>query len=376
MLTPRDYRILENEISRIYSEVETDVIRRVCRWLTRNNGEVTDMDDWRVRKLSQTALVEADVRQLLAGKSREIQQSLLEAVEIPVNVSSERDERLLNALVSHVRNRTGEVLTVTASRLTEQRLRAVMQNARMGINLTNTNAEQASVKAFTDAVNKAYLAVVNGSDTLDDAVWKASKKLNRRGLEVATYSSGSAQTISIDSAVRRNVVTSVAQATAEQSMNVAKENGLDLVKTTEHIGARPEHFAWQGKVFSLEGKTPGYPLLSAPQESGGTGYGTAGGLCGCNCRHHFFPWVQGFEPADYGIDLSAKENKEIYDASQRQRGYERGVRSWKRTAEEAHRQGQLEEERKAYGYVREYQSKLRSLCAQYDLPREYAREKV
>lgn len=376
MLTPRDYRILEHEISRIYAEVETDVIRRVCRWLTRNNGEITDIDDWRVRKLSQTALVEADVRSLLAGKSKQMQRSLLEAIETPINVSSERDERLLRALADHVKNGTGVEMTVSATKLTEQRLRAVLLNSRMGINLTNTNAEQASVQAFTDAVNKAYLSVVNGSDTLDDAVWKASKKLNRRGLEVATYSSGSAQTITIDAAVRRNVVTSVAQATAEQSIRVAKENGLDLVKTTEHIGARPEHFQWQGKVFSLEGKTPGYPLLSDSQETGGTGYGTAGGLCGCNCRHHFFPWVHGFEPADYGIDLTAQENKEIYDATQRQRQYERGVRSWKRTAEEAHRQGQPEEERKAYGFVKEYQAKLRALCEQYDLPREYAREKV
>lgn len=376
MLTPRDYRVLEREISRIYAEVETDVIKRVCRWLAKNNGEVVDMDDWRLRKLNQLGLVEADVRDLLAGKSKQMQKSLMSAIETPLNVSAERDEKLLEALQKHVKDKVPIDVSVVASALTEQRLRAVLQNARMGINLTNTHAQQASVQAFSDAVNKAYLAVVNGSDTLDNAVWKASKSLSRKGLTVATYESGTAYTISIDSAVRRNVVTSVAQATAEQSINVAKQTGLDLVKTTEHIGARPEHFQWQGKVFSLTGQTPGYPLLSDSQESGGTGYGTAGGLCGCNCRHHFFPWVEGFEPADYGIDLTAQENEEIYDATQRQRAYERGVRSWKRTAEVAMEQNQPEEARKANAYVKAYQAKLRDVCDKYDLPREYARERV
>lgn len=376
MLTPRDYRVLEHEISRIYAEVETDVIKLVCRWIARNDGAVVDMDDWRVRKLNQLGMMEADVQNLLSGKSKQIQKSLLSAIETPMAVSAERDEKLLEALKKHATTHAGIDVTIVATTLTEQRLRAVLNNARKGINLTNTNAQQASIQAFTDAVNKSYLAVVNGSDTLENAVWKASKNLSRKGLTVATYESGTQYTVSIDSAVRRNVVTSVAQATAEQSIAVAKQTGLDLVKTTAHVGARPEHFQWQGKVFSLQGLTKGYPLLSDPQEAGGTGYGTAGGLCGCNCRHHFFPWVEGFEPADYGIDLTAQENEEIYNATQRQRAYERGVRSWKRTAEIAREQGQSEEAVRATGWVKAYQAKLREVCKEYDLPREYARERV
>ena len=129
-------------------------------------------------------------------------------------------------------------------------------------------------------------------------------------------------------------------------------------------------------MFSLSGKSQKYPPLSAPQEQGGTGYGTAEGLCGCNCRHHFFPYAEGFSPTDYGIDVSPAENEEIYEASQRQRQLERSIRSWKRTAKVAEDAGRTIDADNALARVRVFQKSLRELCDRYDLPREYSRERV
>ena len=33
----------------------------------------------------------------------------------------------------------------------------------------------------------------------------------------------------------------------------------DLVETTAHMGARPEHMDWQGRIFSRSGKSRKYP---------------------------------------------------------------------------------------------------------------------
>ena len=38
MLKDKDYRELENAISRIYSDIETSLVRRICRWLGMNPG--------------------------------------------------------------------------------------------------------------------------------------------------------------------------------------------------------------------------------------------------------------------------------------------------------------------------------------------------
>lgn len=112
------------------------------------------------------------------------------------------------------------------------------------------------------------------------------------------------------------------------------ELDCDLVETTAHAGARPEHALWQGKVFSRFGRTPGYVTLEA-----GTGYGTGAGLGGWNCRHSYHPFFPGYESA-YSDDILKEYQRKTctyngkalteYEASQQQRYFERGIRRWKR----------------------------------------------
>ena len=376
MLKDKDYRELENAISRIYSDIETSLVRRICRWLRMNPRGTLDPEDWRLRKLSGLGVMQVDIRNLLVEESAQNEAKIIEAVSKAVETNSKSDLKLYQAILEYTKQDKGLVLKVAASEMQKNRIEGVIKNARKALNMTNTLALEASQQCFLDSVNSAYLRVMEGAYTLDDAVWYASKALARRGLTIATYNGPNAVNISMDAAVRRNVVTSVAQATAEMSKGMAQDLGLDLVQTSAHVGARPQHQVWQGKVFSLSGKSTKYPALSAPQEAGGTGYGTAEGLCGCNCRHHFFPYAEGFRPTDYGIDISPAENEEIYNASQKQRQYERQIRSWKRTEKVAEDNGKSHDIKTARERIRGYQKALRELCDEYNLPREYARERV
>lgn len=376
MLRDKDYRDLENAISRIYSDIETSLVRRICRWLRMNPDGTLDPEDWRLRKLSGLGVMQVDIRNLLVEESAQNEAKIIEAVSKAVETNSKSDLKLYQAILEYTKQDKGLVLKVAASEMQKNRIEGVIKNARKAMNMTNTLALEASQQCFLDSVNSAYLRVMEGAYTLDDAVWYASKALARKGLTIATYNGPTATNISMDAAVRRNVVTSVAQATAEMSKGMAQDLGLDLVQTSAHIGARPQHQVWQGKVFSLSGKSDKYPALSAPQEAGGTGYGTAEGLCGCNCRHHFFPYAEGFRPTDYGIDISPAENEEIYNATQKQRLYERNIRSWKRTEKVAEDNGKSHDIKTARERIRGYQKALRELCDEYNLPREYARERV
>ena len=376
MLKDKDYRELENAISRIYSDIETSLVRRICRWLRMNPEGTLDPEDWRLRKLSGLGVMQIDIRNLLIEESAQNEAKIIEAVSKAVEANGKSDIKLYQAILEYTKQDKSLVLKVAASEMQKNRIEGVIKNARKALNMTNTLALEASQQCFLDSVNSAYLRVMEGAYTLDDAVWYASKALARKGLTIATYNGPTATNISMDAAVRRNVVTSVAQATAEMSKGMAQDLGLDLVQTSAHIGARPQHQVWQGKVFSLSGKSDKYPALSAPQEAGGTGYGTAEGLCGCNCRHHFFPYAEGFRPTDYGIDISPAENEEIYNATQKQRLYERNIRSWKRTEKVAEDNGKSQDIKTARERIRGYQKALRELCDEYNLPREYARERV
>ena len=381
MLTPSDIREIENEISRIYSQVETDLVRRICQYLYRNDGEM-DPEHWLARKLNGWGTLQNDLNRIVVRDMKAVDKKLRSLITEVVEKNNTSDGKLLDAVKEYTDSLGTEatrnlVLELTPTQPQLDRMRAILKNARDSINLTNTRAIEASRKIMTDCCNKAFTAVFEGTDTLENAVYKASRKLARNGITVATYESGKEQTISIDAAVRRNVVTTVSQATSKMSIENAQRAGLDLVRTSAHMGARPSHYAWQGKVFSLSGTSDKYPALSAPQEMGGTGYGTAGGLCGCNCRHYFFPYVEGFELSSYGLDdVTKEENAEVYEATQQQRSFERQVRSWKRVKQNALDQGQTADAAKAGAKVQEYQAKLRDVCEEYDLPRQYAREKV
>lgn len=381
MLTPRDIREIENEISRIYAQVETDLVKHVCAYLSRNIDGNIDVEHWHLRKLKGWGVLQSDLERIVAHDSKRMNKELTECVTRAVEKNNSSDEALLKALQDYTSNGIDEAvdtsITLKPNDIQTRRLKAVLENARNSINLTNTSAIQACERIMTDACNKAYMAVMEGTETLSDAVYKASRNLAREGIKTVTYSSGKQYNMSIDAAVRRNVVTSVSQATAKMTIETAQNNGCDLVRTSEHMGARPSHFAWQGKVFSLSGTSNKYPALSAPMDMGGTGYGTAGGLCGCNCRHYFFPYVEGFDPASYGLDdVTAKENEEVYKAQQRQRSYEREVRSWKRVKEVAQGQGRGADAKVAQAHIRDYQKKLRDVCEEYNLSRQYDRERV
>lgn len=70
-----------------------------------------------------------------------------------------------------------------------------------------------------------------------------------------------------------------------------------------------------------------------------TGYGTATGLCGINCRHSFHPYYPGSARTYTQEQLSAWKNEKVeyngkkiskYEATQKQRVFERQIRQNKK----------------------------------------------
>lgn len=158
--------------------------------------------------------------------------------------------------------------------------------------------------------------------SLQEAIYNAVSELASQGIKAVTYPSG--HTDWADVAVRRAVMTGISQTAGQMQLDLAAEMDCDLVEVTAHMGARPSHALWQGKVYSISGKSKKYPKLSTA-----TGYGTGDGLKGWNCRHDFYPFFEGIsERANLPVDIS--ENNEQYALSQKQRAMERSIRASKR----------------------------------------------
>lgn len=199
-------------------------------------------------------------------------------------------------------------------------------------NLTMTTAT-ATQTQFISAMDLAYMQVSSGSMNYIQAIRAALINLAAQGITSVRYDkNGRSIFHKVDVAARRAVLTGVNQTAAELQFMRLKEMDWNLVEVTAHIGARPSHAAWQGKVYSTKDNSEYPDFISS------TGYGTGDGLCGWNCRHSFFPFLAVYnaytaaELNDYKSKTVSYNDKQMsyYDATQIQRRLERDIRDYKR----------------------------------------------
>lgn len=190
-------------------------------------------------------------------------------------------------------------------------------------NLTKTVAYN-SIESFVKACDKAYTMVTSGAQSLTQAIQEAVQELVKEGVTTVT-NPDTGHTDYVDVAAARAIRTGVSQMAAELAIERAKELGLDLLLVSAHLGARPSHEVWQGKVYSMSGTSEKYANFYEA-----TGYGTGEGLCGWNCRHSVSPFVEGMTNPYEENPVDSDDNKKRYAVEQKAREYERRIRKIKR----------------------------------------------
>lgn len=150
-------------------------------------------------------------------------------------------------------------------------------------------------RILDDAAIQAY----TGAFSPNEVVRTAVKRLTDSGLQVVNYETGWHNRIEV--AARRAIMTGITQISRQYSDNLGAEFNTPYVEVTAHVGARDKagdtpwasHKAWQGKVYS---KNTGdkYPNVYAV-----CGLGEVDGLTGANCRHMYYPFVDGVMERTY-----------------------------------------------------------------------------
>lgn len=200
-------------------------------------------------------------------------------------------------------------------------------------------------QAYQWALDSAELQIQSGAISYNQAIAEAVKQLADSGLKTVSYESGHVD--SVDVAVRRAIMTGVNQLNQkyrEQSMEYLE---TDLVEVTAHLGARnigdvpKNHEKWQGLVYRWSVK-PRTSTGQYPDFEEVCGYGLGEGIGGWNCRHSFWPYIEGVSEPTYSqkeLDEMKGENHKFtfegkeydgYSSTQKQREIERTVRKLKR----------------------------------------------
>ena len=318
MLNP-DYLLHISEGAEdIAEQLHNDIIKRIVdRIMLRiGRGEeylLTATDKWQIENLQQAGYLLEDIQKDIAKATKLQQAEVAEAMEDAGVKALDYDDNIYR----------DAGLSPTPLTQSPELIRLMQRNydATMGEwkNFTRTTAEQAQ-RLFISQLDTAHTLVATGALSYTQALKEVLNTIVSDGV-VVTYPTGHSD--SIETATLRAIRTGISQATAQIQTARMDEMGVDLVLVSSHLGARPSHQVWQGKVYSRSGRSNKYPDFISS-----TGYGTVSGLCGANCRHNFSPYFEGMKnPFD---DYDSKENLEQYEKEQYQRTLERRIRKTKR----------------------------------------------
>ena len=323
MLPPGYLESLPDNVVELIREMEDAILSKMAIRITKYGW--ADQSQWEKDRLEAVGVVRSDIVRILSQYTGQTEQAIQDAMADAGRTTVAQDRRYYEAAGMW---REEAINREAMNKVINAGLRRTQGTF---LNLTGTLAKE-TAKEFTKAMDRAWLEVSTGTIDAPTAGRRAIKELCAKGIQVVSYPSG--HTDHVEVAVRRALVTGVNQGAMAVQDELMGELDCDLVETTAHAGARPEHALWQGKVFSRFGRTPGYATLAA-----GTGFGTGAGLGGWNCRHSYHPFFPGYESA-YSDDILKEYQRKTctyngkaltdYEASQQQRYFERGIRRWKR----------------------------------------------
>lgn len=302
----------EEIAEKLHIDILNRIIERILLRIKRGDDYIlTAVDKWQLETLRDAGFLLEDIQKEIAAATKLMVTEIAEAMEDAGVRAMEYDDAVYRAAGL-------DPATLTQS----PNLIRIMQRgyeATVGewVNFTRTTATAAQ-QAYIQACDTAYHQAMTGTISMSQAVAEAVEKLISNGVYVQ-YSSGRRDTV--ETAVTRAVRTGIAQASAEIQLARMDEMEWDLILVSSHLGSRPEHAEWHGKVYSRTGN--GYPDFVSS-----TGYGTVTGLDGANCRHSFGPYFE--EQGNPFEQYDSEENRKAYEAEQRRNTLERRIGEKKR----------------------------------------------
>lgn len=367
MLSPRYLAGLSDDLIEIYSQLEIDILRDMARRLARV-GKITETTKWQAQVLTEAGGLKQDIARILHKYDKRIVQEIQEIFNDALIKNARADNRIFaEATGRTISDNNAQMMLATIKKTHEDLSRLTLTSAEV----TNTT--------FLKQANNAYMQVTSGAFDYDTAMKMAANEIAKSGVTTMITYTNNAKPVrrSLESAVRMNILTGVHQTASRQTMDNCEALDCDLVEVTAHIGARPEHEEWQGKVYSVSGKSEKYPPFSI------CGYGEADGICGINCRHSFYPYFEGMEKhySQDDLDEMSKETVDYngksysrYEGEQQLRHIERTIRHYKKEAATQDAMGI--DNTAARCKIGEWQAKARDFTEQTGIRRDRAREYI
>ncbi len=328
MMTPEEKGTLPLRTEKLFYDLQdriyADVVRRI-----KKTGEITSTADYQINKLlllgNSTEFIEKELKDLLNASYPEIWALYDKVCDWEYVRNKDAYEQINGNFIPLEENETVRKWADAISKQTQGEIKNLTKSMGFTVQMRGKKVFTPLATYYQKYLDSACMDIVTGSFDYNTVLRRVVKEMTASGLQTVDYASGWRNRAPV--VVRRAIMTGVSQLSSKINEMVAKDLKTDKYEVTWHGGHRPEHW-WGGKVYSYDDLVRVCEL------------GEGKGLCGWNCKHSYYAFIEGISTRTYTDEqleeLEKKEQEEheykgknynAYQASQVQRQMETTMRA-------------------------------------------------
>lgn len=321
----KKYRLLEEEI-------EKDIVRRI-----RKAGKITSTADWQLQRYMVLGHSTEDVEKLIRSAVGNDWADTFTLYDQVIEWEYVRSRALYEQVNAHFIpfEQNYELQQITNALIQQSNDELYNISKSLGF-MVDIGGGRKVFTPLSDIYNgyldNAITMVASGAFDYNTMIRKVVGEITASGLRTVDYASGHSNRV--DVAARRALLTGMSQLTGHISRMNGQRLGTDKYEVDWHPGARPDHTTWQGRVWTYQ------QLIDV------CGLGSGPGLLGWNCRHTYYPFLEGISARNYSDEwleeMDRKEAQRVtfrgkqyntYEATQKQRQMETAMRAQRQKAQ-------------------------------------------
>lgn len=329
-MTQGEIEKLTAKTENLFSELEIRIMSDIVRRIKENNFS-TATADWQVSRLQQLGMSEKQIREWMqkALKASDTEMDRIFSDEVYKEYYGHAKAYKLADLQQIPFEKNTFLAQLIEA--VKQQLKGEYQNIAGSMGFAIKDPANGRIKSvplmdyYRSTMDNAVLDIKSGAFDYNTVLNRTIRQMTDSGIRYIEYDSGHRDRVNV--VARRAVLTGFRQVQGKINEQAAADLNTDQYEVSYHVGARPTHQPWQGKVWTMQ------------QLQEVCGLGEVTGLKGANCYHDYKPFPPG-SVRTYTDEQLARMNKEentpkeyngkqytTYEALQQQRKMERNMRA-------------------------------------------------
>lgn len=326
-MQPKEMEHLSLQLEKMFLELQNRIMRDVVRRIKKTGG-ITSTADYQLNRIqiigNSTEFIESEIKRLSGLTDPELWEIYDTVIEKDYTRAKEIYEQVNAHFTPYEDNEQMQTWAKAILSQTKHEIQNITRSMGFALDYGGKKVFTPFSEYYQKYLDRACMDIVTGAFDYNTVLRRVVKEMTASGIRTVNYASGYGNRVPV--AVRRAVMTGVHQLAAQINEQVAKDLGTDTYEVTWHAGHRPSHW-WGGNVYTKQ------ELISICR------LGEVDGLCGANCRHSYFAFVDGVSVRTYTPEQlrEMEANEQVarsyqgksynaYEAQQRQRALETRMR--------------------------------------------------